>query len=1199
MSLKLKRVLFILISVLLVSSVSLCFMLTGNNNSVNVNAQTIETTIQDVKSVYTLNAIEEFPTSVNVSYAGDEVTAEKGVVIYPNGSVYNIEEGKSFNLSIMGTYTLKYYYTSSDSTLYVVNSFEVNDNLYNLSYVEGDGTEMIAVFGEEITAKYKAFEDSANWPAEYQGLTKYEFYRELFIKMNEGNTGEMFDKFTKTGADVHSYDRYRRIIAGHFYEEFFNVEENVDIGYVNSHSNVPTTNHSAHPDDDALILRLAPGAKFTLSEPINLNAGGDSVYPEYTSVIKLDPRLIDVADNNGTIYKNAQGKVDTEAISKFTSYATGVTITLTDCYDPTNYVKLTSETKNNNWYSFMASTDSLPAVHLTKQKMKEDATRKNLYYGEEVWTAVKGQCYTDTNYYWTYENYRQSAEILYDSNTGRFYVGIVVEDGYSISRPNVRMFADLHNKEIYDLLGAQYTYRPFTTGEVYVSIECYDYVSAAPARVDVMSIGHIDNETLCNAHPDNEVYVPYKDIVSPVIKVDAKYTNEEEQTVFCAVGDVFEVPKATAYDVNLVGGVETTIYRNYGKSNQTIVSSIDGKFTPTLPDTYTIVYSAVDGSGNSAKEIIYVKCSITEDGKTINFDEGTHLSNVKVMDGTVKFPDFSISTLNNAADIKVNIDITRGSETFYSWQLKNGAEITEFLNADNYLLFEDGGEYTVTYKFADNFVNSFSTPVSYNFNVIGNDIVGIENNVFIQRLLIKNATYALQNLNVYSYESGHRTIIGIAEPYIIFDGGEPVKIEDIQSVTITGSSTAQLMYTYGDVAPVYSEVSKIKDVNYGNKKDLTMQNYFDYEDGAFTIDTAPNPNTGAPARNMLFMSTATSGNAKISFANAVNYESLLVAFKIQEEFCNFKKMNIILTDPYNTDNSHVLSFYQQDGKTMFSVNGETTYTLTVPFASANALQIGWTKVSNMLTVSGYTGRILFNFNFTSYLTYVDYEIEDIYGDAGVLVTKINKQNISLTAIDNIAPEVVHDRELGKFSLGEVVTINSTYLTDVLSIPAKEKISVSFVYDGETLVAEDGTKLNGVDNNPYQSYNVKLDKGIGSYEIQILAFDGHNNKLNYKIFLSVGDWTPPEVTFNGEIKENVLVSIKAGTTINVDYSVSDDLTPTENIRHMIIVENLTHNIMYTYLTKEITFTDKGEFDAYVCAYDDEGNYVRKYFKVVVS
>lgn len=1207
MSLKLKRVLFILISLLLVSSVSLGFMLAGDK-SANVNAQTIETSIESVKSVYTLNSTEEFPTTVDLAYAGDTITAENGVVIYPNGSVYKLEEGKSFNLSIMGTYTLKYYYTSSDSTLYVVNNFEVNNNLYNLSYTQGDGSEMIAVFGEEIDAKFNAFNNPINWPVEYQGLTEYEFYKELFIKMNQGNTGEMFDKFTNSGKNINSYDRYRKIIAGHFYEEFFDVDENVDIGYVNSNSNVPATDHRSYSNDDALILRLAPGAKFTLSEPINLHAGGDSEYPGYTSVIKLDPRIIDVADDNGTIFSDENGKkTDAVALAKNIVYAGGVTITLTDCYDPTNVIKISSQNLNNNYYSFIANTDTLPAVHLLNTKMKESAGKIiNLNYGEQVWSAVKGQCYKSLNYFWMYENYSQSVEILYDANTSRFYAGVIEEKGASHTRPAISMFADFKNQEMYERLGSAYSYRPLTTGEVYVTIECYDYTSAVPARVDIMSIGHIDNETLCNGHPDNEDYVPYKDIVAPVINVDAKYTNKEEQTVFCAVGDVFEVPKATAYDVNLLGEVETTIYRNYGKSNQTVVSSVNGKFTPTLNDTYTIVYSAVDGSGNKAQEIIYVKCSNTEDGKTINFDEGEHLSNIKVLDETVKLPNFSISTLNNFADIKVDIDITRGGETFYYWNLKNGAEITEFLNSDNYIMFEDGGEYTITYKFADNFVNSFSTPVSYTFNVIGNDIVSIDDNAFIQRLLLKNATYALSDLNVYSYESGHKEIIGIAEPYIIFDGGDPVKINDIKAVKITGSSTAQLKYVYGDVAPVYSAVAKIKDVNYGNKKDLIMQNYFDYEDGEFTINTERDPITNVPAIDLLFMSTATSGNAKISFVNAVNYRELFLAFTIRNEFSNFSKMNIILTDPYDANNSHVLSFYRQseenndsDNVTLFSIDNQAPYTLANPFVSNNGFQLAWNYISNMFTVVGYSGYIPFSFNFTSNIAYVDFEIEGIYGNAGILPNKINKQALSLTTRDNIDPEIVHEREIGKFRLGEVITINPTSLTDVLSIPSKEDISVSFTYEGEVMVAQDGTRLNGIDNDPYLSYKVKLDKGIGSYVIQIVGKDGHDNDVNYKIFITVGDWTPPEITFNGEIKDNVLVSIKAGTTINVDYSVSDDITPTENIRHMIIVENLQHNIMYTYTTKEITFTDKGEYGAYVCAYDDEGNYVRKYFKVVVS
>ena len=107
MSLKLRRKLITFLTAFVLLFASLAVFV-APNNFVNVNAQVIEAQIVGVQDNYIVNAKVTFPVSIS-----DPISAEDGVIIYPNGKVYKLVEGKEFTLSLAGDYTLRYFGANS------------------------------------------------------------------------------------------------------------------------------------------------------------------------------------------------------------------------------------------------------------------------------------------------------------------------------------------------------------------------------------------------------------------------------------------------------------------------------------------------------------------------------------------------------------------------------------------------------------------------------------------------------------------------------------------------------------------------------------------------------------------------------------------------------------------------------------------------------------------------------------------------------------------------------------------------------------------------------------------------------------------------------------------------------------------------------------------------------------------------------
>ena len=152
MSQKLKRITIAILSVLLFLSMasSLLFQRNGKDNV--VSADTIDVPSIVAQEKYALNAKTTFPSAVQIEYGGSMVDATGGIILFPNGKTYNIEEGKEFTLSTIGNYTVKYYYDGANGSTTFQDEFVVCNTLYSLTDYSGSSVTPAVI--NDLRAQY-------------------------------------------------------------------------------------------------------------------------------------------------------------------------------------------------------------------------------------------------------------------------------------------------------------------------------------------------------------------------------------------------------------------------------------------------------------------------------------------------------------------------------------------------------------------------------------------------------------------------------------------------------------------------------------------------------------------------------------------------------------------------------------------------------------------------------------------------------------------------------------------------------------------------------------------------------------------------------------------------------------------------------------------------------------------------------------
>lgn len=924
--------------------------------------------------------------------------------------------------------------------------------------------------------------------------------------------------------------------------------------------------------ENALIVRLEDGSKFTYAKPIDLSkAGADGL----ASIMRFDLKMFAFDGTTGGTY-NFDHWV-----------ARGAKVRLTDCYDSSIYVETTLTVQQNNskppHYAYdgptvRASTNMLPNAGI---EMPTTVVGDNIGSKEIFVDGVRGRFYLN-NYGSGIDGYRwlntstTGGELLFDYEKGRLYTRRTATNGTQFTK----IVTDFNNKIYGDI-----KYQPFTTGEVFVSVEFYDYQTAELARIDIFSIGNDDGAYLVNA--DN---LSYKDEVKPIIQ--SEFIPTKDNFGYVAVGEYFTIPQATATDVNMVGEVEVAVYKNYESAYKTMVSVQNNKFKVSTPDIYYVEYTARDTYGNVQTEVVKVYGVKTIDNqKTVSIDIGEKFASFNAGEA-YELSKPTVTTLNDEACLRLRVRIAcEGKQDEVLADLYGKEAIDAFFASECTFVPLYAGEYKVSYEYGDNLMQYTEDGVSYKVTAKASEAVNFLDKPFLDRYLIKDAEYSFGKVKAYRYSTGEPVADENVTAYVRFDNGEYTKIPDLNKVKVTGSKTAQLKYVCGD-AFVETDVAEIVDVNYASPRKLNIKNYF-VQDG-FAV---------GEESSLIYKSTKTTGNAKLSFVNRIGYLNFQLKFMISAGYSNYERLNVILSDVYEPTKKVVISFYNDNADNfVFSVNGGAEYIIDDAFSSDKEKSVSYNVKSNRLTVGNCKEIVLVDFGFSSDTAYLDFECIGLSGIGGIRINSINNQNLTnRDGRDNKEPEFFNAMPArGTYAKGAVVKICPLSYYDVFSPVLNNMKTIAVTNEaGEYMKSVDGVTMNGVDNDPNKTYEVAFTE-YGEYYVDYACSDLQNNASTTREFIVIQDMKDPVLTFGGNITEGGTITLNKGDTLIVSYSVEDDTTPVAEIESYITVMDMASHYIYGYHeTNQLKFSYAGTFEVTVTCRDKALNHTTKSFIVVVK
>ncbi len=856
---------------------------------------------------------------------------------------------------------------------------------------------------------------------------------------------------------------------------------------------------------------------------------------------------------------------------QYTNDARNYLITLTDRYDPTNYVTIDLEWKESNrYFNFRAN-----AVGQTAHGFRS-TTEKSIQEDKISWDEIvdyDGDLYRifyapDNGLTQCNKTDDKGLDLYYDVETNRVYMSYYVykpndtdkdgdydnniADGYTLNEK--ALFADLSNPKVYP----KNPFKGFTTGEVYFSISAKNYVGNT-ANIDIASLGGISGRDLLDAD--------MHDTKAPVIKVNEALS---QSSPFIAVGEEIEVPSATAYDLNLPYGTKATtaVYYAYNPSSDKNISVglVNGKFTPNKAGAYTIVYTATDPSGNVGTATVNLQCSVGVDNKAVKLTVDESIDGVA---GTaLQLPECTIAGLySDESALKTYVQFEEGEKS---------------LLAGDSLFLKGVGRYVITYAYQTPF-KTYTTTCTVTSSASDNITFSAS---VLPEYFIKDAKYTVDPVYAYEYTAKEPVEVE-AKVFMSAGGGSFVEVNR-KEVLISASSTVQFKYEHkGAVA--YSDTVKVVDVGFGGT--IQAQKYFHSEDNALIGEA-----TGSSLR---YFADGTTQNATMKYINMLSLSEFGFNFNFldsikndEREFVAPSSLTLTLVDYYDRNNKATVSFVAKGAKTEFYVDGERKTTLSRALLN-NKFSVDYAKGFRIDNTSyAWDGA------FTSDRILLWVTLNGIEGDTCLEATSLGIDTLVNRTTDTRVP-VVSCSELnaGYQSLNKVITVARPYAYDLLSPYVESGLSLTVTCpDGSFATSEDGVKLDGT-CSVNRDYKLKLSMH-GTYLIKYVYKDQKGNEYVYIDRPEVQDQTSPVITIDG-VTANEVLSATQNTNVTVaTYTATDETTVSSVLNSWVCVFFPSGECKQLENGGTFYASEKGKYTVFYEAFDEAGNYTTlKYFVVV--
>lgn len=889
---------------------------------------------------------------------------------------------------------------------------------------------------------------------------------------------------------------------------------------------------------NGVIIGLTEGDTFTYNKPVDLKAAGED---GLTEVIEIDARL--GSDETG----------------KYVADAEAVWVRLTDCYNPNVYAELRigrSPDYGGNFFPGVR-TSNQPCNGLqkgTKHGSTKQVVLDGVQYGfwpNEVgyMSGFNAMGSMTTGYTWKYDYEKMRFYFCYDGGDD-----IIVTD---LDEP---------------LLFTDGNFFPgWTTGEVYVSLYADNFIYGSVARTELISVAGENVQDL------GILTGNYTDEVAPAITINAKKTTATG--IYGAIGDTITIPEASATDVNLLGGVEVTVYTGYGTQSASNVSVTDGKFKITEKDTYTIVYTARDGAGNVGTEIYTVAATAAASDRAITL-EYDQLSSLSAGLPVVLSGEVTQSLNSDIDDVTVSIHI------------ESSRQSGDYKVGDTFIPGY-AEKYRITYSYTDGI---YSYQKSYSVDCAASNLVTFDGEVVLPQTFIKGYHYSIPAAKAYTYASGAPELATVSA-YAVFDGGAETLISDINDVVITGSKKVKFVFKAEGAENVVTDEVSIVDAAYDSSSTDASKFFV----GNFTADDS----------KLKFTSNVTSGNNKLSFINAVSARTFGLTYKVLIGENNFETLRITLTDYANSSIKNVIDINKGNGTSTVSINGGTATELSkFNFASDMTIDVSYTYATRKLIVGG--NNFALDANYPSGKCYLSIEMLGISGTSAIEINAINNQPFTGRKLSNdiASPEIYVNNCQGEYKKGSVVTTPIPEFNDVISGVNYSTISFTITAaDNKPVKDANGNVLSNLDYT--KQYDILLDR-IAKFYVRYTVSDFAGNYSTTAILLECADTTAPVITLTN-MNEGGTIHVKPTDTIKICFTVKDDCTSEGNLVTYI---HLHCDDMYSFVQNVTGITDdnrpsdgvfeakfnidiKGNYTAQIHCYDEKGNHSVVRIKIVVE
>ncbi len=726
-----------------------------------------------------------------------------------------------------------------------------------------------------------------------------------------------------------------------------------------------------------------------------------------------------------------------------------------------------------------------------------------------------------------------------------------------------------------DLYYGANVFNGFSSDMVYVSVTArqndsnvYKGESKAFDKVS-FEISDIGGNTLTDfSLKDN---VKYIDTSAPELKV-----NFDGEVAYAAKDCAFPLFDVEAIDLNLKT-VYSEVYCNYGTANEFMVSNNGKEFIPKCAGRYTIVYTALDMSGNKTTATVPVICIETATKALINFDKTqSYFDNMIARAGyRLRLPnidEMGISSLNGAFTCKV--------EAIY-----NG--VSYELDSDLSFIPLELGDWDIVYTVKDSVC---TIEKHFSLYVGSSDAVCFMETPAFPKYFIKNAKYSLEDFALYSFNGGKKQVD--ADIYVSFDGEDFNKVNGLID-KISGSSTVQIQYKVGDKIVYTSEEIEIVDVGFKDTNSFAMSKYFK---GDFTSE--------AGSSGITFTSSVSSGNNTLNFIKEIyvtdfefhfsNVVSKEIEGAMQKLLSNHNVVEIKLTDYYNSNRNITLRLEKtSDGlASVFSVNGKSSAVLAPSFSNART-SIKYD--SNLRAFVCGDARVEIDIPFESGKCYISVSLCGISGDAWIVINQINKQMLNKNTSDKVAPQLNFSYENNAQELNSIYTITKPEVIDVLSPVIAEDVTVRVAGpSGNVINSIDGVALSDVVFD--RDYQFKLTE-IGTYSIEISYKDVSGRKADFTGYFDVLITDKPKIEFENGDKAGETVECKLNDEVEFKSVKVEDKFDSGLVVEISVIE--PYGAIHTVYEDTYYATKVGRYKVVYKVLTSDGRYSTTYYYLQVK